>query len=125
MRPSLAGSDALNDTVVPRSNRRRRRLRIRRRHPCENGQAVPMVNGSEAIAFVRIPACEQRTAIAGGHVLWFAARPARAYWLKLEHTNLQDPWGRELHAMLSQGWKKMLEESIVRAMEKLGDGGAK
>jgi len=39
--------------------------------------------------------------------------------LRLEHTNLQDPWGQELHAMLSQGWKKMVEEGIVRVLERL------
>ena len=39
--------------------------------------------------------------------------------VRLEHTNLQDPWGRELQAMLSQGWKKMLEERIVRVIERL------
>ena len=37
--------------------------------------------------------------------------------LRLEHTNLQEPWGRALQAMLSQGWKKMLAEKIVRVME--------
>jgi uncharacterized protein YndB with AHSA1/START domain len=40
--------------------------------------------------------------------------------LRLEHTNLQEPWGRELQAMLSQGWKKMLAEKIVCVMEQLG-----
>lgn len=39
--------------------------------------------------------------------------------LRLEHTNLQEPWGRELQAMLSQGWKKMLAEKIVRVMEQM------
>ncbi len=39
--------------------------------------------------------------------------------LRLEHTNLQEPWGRELQAMLGQGWKKMLAEKIVRVMEHL------
>ena len=39
--------------------------------------------------------------------------------LRLEHTNLQEPWGRELHAMFSQGWRKMLEERIVRVIERL------
>ncbi len=37
--------------------------------------------------------------------------------LRLEHSNLQEPWGRELQAMLSQGWKKMIAEKIVRVME--------
>jgi hypothetical protein len=39
--------------------------------------------------------------------------------LRLEHTNLQEPWGRKLQAMLSQGWKKMLAETIVRVMGRL------
>ena len=39
--------------------------------------------------------------------------------LRLEHTNLQEPWGRELQAMLSQGWKKMLAEKILRVIEQL------
>ena len=39
--------------------------------------------------------------------------------LCLAHTNLQEPWGRELQAMLSQGWKKMLEEMMIRAIERL------
>jgi len=39
--------------------------------------------------------------------------------LRLEHTGLQEPWGRALQAMLSQGWKKMIEEKIVRVMERL------
>jgi uncharacterized protein YndB with AHSA1/START domain len=39
--------------------------------------------------------------------------------LRLEHTNLQEPWGRELQAMFSQGWKKMLAEKIVKVMEQL------
>ena len=42
--------------------------------------------------------------------------------LRLEHTNLQDPWGRALHAMFSQGWKKMLEERIVPVLQRLGSG---
>lgn len=40
--------------------------------------------------------------------------------VRLEHTNLQDPWGRELQAMLSQGWKKMLKTRIVQAIERMG-----
>jgi uncharacterized protein YndB with AHSA1/START domain len=39
--------------------------------------------------------------------------------LRLEHTNLQEPWGRELQAMLSQGWKKMLSEKLMRVVERL------
>ena len=42
--------------------------------------------------------------------------------VRLEHTNLQDPWGRELQGVLSQGWKKMLEERIVRVIERLRQG---
>jgi uncharacterized protein YndB with AHSA1/START domain len=37
--------------------------------------------------------------------------------LVLEHTNLQEPWGRELQAMLSQGWKKMLEKKLRDVIE--------
>jgi hypothetical protein len=39
--------------------------------------------------------------------------------LGLEHTNLQESWGGEAQAMLSQGWKwkKMLSEKLVRALE--------
>jgi uncharacterized protein YndB with AHSA1/START domain len=37
--------------------------------------------------------------------------------LRHEHTNLQQPWGLELQAMLSQGWKKMLAEALVTVME--------
>ena len=32
--------------------------------------------------------------------------------LLMEHTNLQEPWGRELQAMLSQGWKAMVETRL-------------
>jgi uncharacterized protein YndB with AHSA1/START domain len=38
--------------------------------------------------------------------------------LRLEHTNLQEPWGRELKAMLSQGWRKMLAEKLARVIER-------
>ena len=60
-------------------------------------------------------------------VRWTLERVAEGTRLRLEHTNLQDPWGRELHAMLSQGWKKMIEEKIVAVMQQLDDfeGGAK
>jgi len=37
--------------------------------------------------------------------------------LRLEHTNLQEPWGRELQAMLSQGWKKMLEQKLLNVID--------
>ena len=37
--------------------------------------------------------------------------------LRLEQTNLQEPWGRELQAMLSQGWRKMLAERLVNVLE--------
>ena len=43
--------------------------------------------------------------------------------LRLEHTNLQEPWGLALRAMLTPGWKKMLEEKIVRVIERLGSEG--
>ncbi len=43
--------------------------------------------------------------------------------LRLEHTNLQEPWGQALRAMLIPGWKKMLEEKIVRVIERLGSEG--
>ena len=39
--------------------------------------------------------------------------------LRLAHTHLQDPWGRELQAMLSQGWKKMLEQKLFGVIERL------
>lgn len=39
--------------------------------------------------------------------------------LRLEHANLQEPWGRQLQAMLGQGWKKMLEVKIVHVLEQL------
>ena len=39
--------------------------------------------------------------------------------LRLEHSNLQEPWGKQLQGMLAQGWKKMLEEKILRAIEHL------
>ena len=42
--------------------------------------------------------------------------------VRLEHTNLQDPLGRELQGVLRQGWKKMLEERIVRVIERLRQG---
>jgi len=42
--------------------------------------------------------------------------------LRLEHTNLRDPWGRELQAMLSQGWKKMIEERMAALLERLDKG---
>ena len=43
--------------------------------------------------------------------------------LRLEHTNLQEPWGQALRAMLIPGWKKMLEEKIVLVIERLGSEG--
>ena len=35
----------------------------------------------------------------------------------LEHTNLQDPWGAALKAMLGQGWKKMLEKGLADVLQ--------
>lgn len=52
-------------------------------------------------------------------VRWTLEPIAGGTRLRLEHSNLQEPWGRELKAMLSQGWKKMVEEKIVRVMEQL------
>jgi uncharacterized protein YndB with AHSA1/START domain len=37
--------------------------------------------------------------------------------LVLEHTNFQEPWGRELRAMLSQGWKKMVETKLREVLD--------
>lgn len=42
--------------------------------------------------------------------------------LLLEHTNLQEPWGRELQAMLSQGWRMMLEKKLRDAIEQSASG---
>jgi uncharacterized protein YndB with AHSA1/START domain len=39
--------------------------------------------------------------------------------LHLEHHNLHEPWGRELQAVLSQGWKKMLAEAMVCVLEQV------
>ena len=39
--------------------------------------------------------------------------------LRLEHTELQDPWGAALHAMFSQGWKKMLEKKLAAVVAKM------
>jgi len=39
--------------------------------------------------------------------------------LRLEHTNLQEPWGRQLMEMLRQGWSAMLERKLVKAIERL------
>jgi uncharacterized protein YndB with AHSA1/START domain len=40
--------------------------------------------------------------------------------LRLEHTNLQEPWGRQLQALLAQGWRKMVEVKLVHVLERLG-----
>jgi uncharacterized protein YndB with AHSA1/START domain len=53
-------------------------------------------------------------------VRWTLAPVEGGTRLRLEHTNLQEPWGRALQAMLSQGWKGMLETKIVRVIERLG-----
>ncbi len=42
--------------------------------------------------------------------------------LVLEHSNLQEPWGRALQAMLSQGWKKMMERKLPEVIERLASG---
>jgi uncharacterized protein YndB with AHSA1/START domain len=42
--------------------------------------------------------------------------------LLLEHNNLQEPWGRELQAMLSHGWKKMLEKKLREVIEQSSPG---
>ena len=39
--------------------------------------------------------------------------------LRLEHTELKDPWGAALHAMFSQGWKKMLDKKLAAVLAKL------
>ncbi|HEX5044571.1 MAG TPA: SRPBCC domain-containing protein [Candidatus Polarisedimenticolaceae bacterium] len=41
----------------------------------------------------------------------------------LQHTNLQDPWGAALKAMLGQGWKKMLELKLADVLQH-GEGEA-
>lgn len=41
--------------------------------------------------------------------------------LRLEHTGLQEPWGRELQAMLQQGWKKMLEKKLPEVVAQWTD----
>lgn len=52
-------------------------------------------------------------------VRWTLEPTERGTILRLEHTNLQEPWGRELNTMLSQGWKKMLAKEIVRVMDRM------
>ena len=42
--------------------------------------------------------------------------------LLLEHTNLQEPWGRELQAVLSQGWKKMVDRKLREVLERSSPG---
>lgn len=52
-------------------------------------------------------------------VRWFLEPEGRGTRLRLEHTNLQEPWGRQLQAMFSQGWKKMLDVKLVATLERL------
>lgn len=39
--------------------------------------------------------------------------------LRLEHTGLEGEWGAKLHAMFSQGWKKMMEKKLAAVLSKL------
>lgn len=52
-------------------------------------------------------------------VRWTLEPVEKGTRLRLEHTNLQEPWGRQLRAMLSQGWKKMIEVRLVQVLERL------
>ncbi|OWY70202.1 hypothetical protein B7486_15475 [cyanobacterium TDX16] len=51
-------------------------------------------------------------------VRWTLEPTAAGTRLVLEHTNLQEPWGPELQAMLSQGWKKMIEKKLRDVVER-------
>ena len=51
-------------------------------------------------------------------VRWTLEPIAGGTQLLLEHTNLQEPWGRELQAMLGQGWKKMLEKKLRGVLDR-------
>jgi uncharacterized protein YndB with AHSA1/START domain len=51
-------------------------------------------------------------------VRWTLEPTAAGTRLVLEHTNLQEPWGSELQAMLSQGWKKMVEKKLLEVIER-------
>jgi uncharacterized protein YndB with AHSA1/START domain len=55
-------------------------------------------------------------------VRWTLEPIAGGTLLRLEHTNLQEPWGRELAAMLSQGWRSMLEKKLRAALERAPSG---
>ncbi len=53
-------------------------------------------------------------------VRWTLEPVAGGTRLRLEHTNLQEPWGRQLQAMLNQGWRRMVEVKLVHVLERLG-----
>jgi uncharacterized protein YndB with AHSA1/START domain len=43
--------------------------------------------------------------------------------LRFSHTNFQDPWGEQVSGMLAGGWRKMLEKSLPRVLERIGPQG--
>lgn len=51
-------------------------------------------------------------------VRWTLEPTAAGTRLVLEHSNLQEPWGRELQALLGKGWRSMMEKRLRGVLDR-------